>query len=91
MEWKANDLNKPSLRAARRFGFVYEGTFRNHLIVKGRNRDTAWFSVTDDEWPGVKGGLEGWLEVENFDGEGMQRRTLEEVREDFVKIGGEAQ
>jgi RimJ/RimL family protein N-acetyltransferase len=66
VEWKANDLNAPSLRAARRFGFVYEGTFRNHLILAGRNRDTAWFSITDDEWPVVKAGLEGGEAEEDF-------------------------
>jgi RimJ/RimL family protein N-acetyltransferase len=80
VEWKANNLNEPSKRAAVRLGFVPEGIFRKHMIVKGRNRDTAWFSVVDDEWAVVKGGLEGWLEKGNFDGEGKQVRKLEEIR-----------
>lgn len=85
VEWKANDLNEPSKRAALRLGFVFEGVFRKHMVVKGRNRDTAWFSVTDDEWEGsVKGGLEEWLEKSNFDGEGKQRRKLEVVRARLV-------
>ena len=62
------------------FGFTYEGTCRRHLIVKGRNRDTAWFSVIDEEWPAVRAGFEAWLAPENFDGEGRQLRTLEQLR-----------
>jgi RimJ/RimL family protein N-acetyltransferase len=86
VEWKANDLNEPSKRAALRLGFVFEGVFRKHMVVKGRNRDTAWFSVTDDEWEGgVKGGLEKWLENANFDESGLQLRKLEEVRASLVE------
>lgn len=75
-EWKCNDLNAPSRRAARRYGFAYEGTFRQHMIVKGRNRDTAWFSMLDHEWPRVKAGFEAWLDPENFDATGRQKQSL---------------
>ncbi|KAL6706646.1 hypothetical protein ACN47E_005188 [Coniothyrium glycines] len=79
-EWKCNSLNEPSMRAAARLGFTYEGTFRQHMVQKGRNRDTAWFSVVDGEWQGIKKGMEGWLSRDNFDDEGRQRRRLEEFR-----------
>ncbi len=79
-EWKCNALNAPSMKAAERLGFTYEGTFRQAVIVKGRNRDTAWFSVVDSEWPTVKMALEAWLKPENFDAEGRQKRRLEELR-----------
>ena len=75
-EWKCNALNLPSRRAARRFGFTYEGTFRQHMIVKGRNRDTAWFAMLDNEWPGRRAAFERWLAPENFDAEGRQRESL---------------
>jgi RimJ/RimL family protein N-acetyltransferase len=75
-EWKCNDLNTASKAAAARLGFRYEGTFRNHLVVKGRNRDTAWFSVIDSEWPSIKGGFEGWLAPSNFDDAGGQLSPL---------------
>ncbi|OLN96815.1 hypothetical protein CCHL11_02377 [Colletotrichum chlorophyti] len=84
LEWKANHLNKPSLAAAERLGYVYEGIFRKHMIVKGRQRDTAWLSITDDEWPVVKGGLESWLSEANFDEQGKQRQTLKQAREAFL-------
>ena len=80
LEWKCDSLNEPSKRAADRFGFTYEGTFRQHMIVKGRNRDTAWFSMTDGEWPLRKAAFDAWLSPENFDPEGHQRRGLAEVR-----------
>lgn len=80
-EWKCNDLNVPSKRAAKRLGFKYEGTFRQHMIVRGHNRNTAWFSIIDEEWPGVKKGFEGWLDVNNFDKDGGQKKRLEEFRE----------
>ncbi|CAO1630163.1 unnamed protein product [Jaminaea pallidilutea] len=80
-EWKCNALNAPSKRAAERLGFVFEGTFRKHYIVKGRSRDTAWFSIVDDEWPRVKAGFEAWLDAANFDENGRQRRGLKEIRE----------
>ena len=67
LEWKCDSLNMPSRRAADRFGFTFEGIFRQHMIVKGRNRDTAWFSMTDGEWPSRKAAFEAWLSPENFD------------------------
>jgi RimJ/RimL family protein N-acetyltransferase len=79
-EWKCNSLNAPSRRAAERLGFTYEGTFRQHMIARGRNRDTAWFSMLDSEWTGVKRGFEGWLDASNFDSDGKQRRTLGHMR-----------
>ncbi|SCM75647.1 GCN5-related N-acetyltransferase (fragment) [uncultured Pleomorphomonas sp.] len=79
-EWKCNALNAPSMKAAERLGFTYEGTFRQAVIVKGRNRDTAWFSVIDGEWPAVKASLEAWLKPDNFDAGGRQRRRLEDFR-----------
>lgn len=79
-EWKCNSLNGPSRRAAARLGFVYEGTFRQHMILKGRNRDTTWFAMLDGEWPVVKEAMERWLDRGNFDGDGVQKRKLEEIR-----------
>jgi RimJ/RimL family protein N-acetyltransferase len=76
LEWKCNALNAASRRAAERFGFTFEGVFRKHQIVKGRNRDTAWYSITDEEWPAIARGFQAWLDPENFDGSGQQRRTL---------------
>ena len=75
-EWKCNALNAPSRRAAARFGFTYEGLFRQHLIVKGRSRDTAWFSMLDSEWPARKAAFERWLSPQNFDSAGRQRESL---------------
>lgn len=79
-EWKCNSLNAPSRRAAERLGFVYEGTFRQHMIARGRNRDTSWFSMLDSDWPLVKRGFEAWLERSNFDSNGRQKKRLEELR-----------
>jgi RimJ/RimL family protein N-acetyltransferase len=75
-EWKCNALNAASRRAALRYGFVYEGTFRQHLISKGRNRDNAWFSMLDSEWPARKAAFERWLAPENFDAAGKQKISL---------------
>jgi RimJ/RimL family protein N-acetyltransferase len=75
-EWKCNDRNEPSKRAAQRFGFTYEGTFRQHMIIKGENRDTAWFSMLDGEWPALKAEYERWLAPENFDADGLQKTAL---------------
>jgi len=75
-EWKCNALNAPSRRAAERFGFTFEGLFRQHQIVKGRNRDTAWFSMLDTEWPARKTAFERWLAPENFDAAGRQKLSL---------------
>lgn len=77
-EWKCNSLNEPSCRAAARLGFTYEGTFRKHMIAKGRNRDTAWYSMLDEEWPRVKKALEQWLDSDNFDADGVQKKSLGE-------------
>lgn len=79
-EWKCNDGNDPSKRAALRFGFKYEGLFRQHMIIKGLNRDTAWFAMLDHEWPALKRAFEAWLDPSNFDEQGRQKRRLEELR-----------
>jgi RimJ/RimL family protein N-acetyltransferase len=76
LEWKCNALNAASRRAAERFGFTFEGVFRKHMVVKGRNRDTAWYAITDDEWPATRRGFKAWLASENMDDEGRQRRSL---------------
>jgi RimJ/RimL family protein N-acetyltransferase len=75
-EWKCHNLNEPSKRAAQRFGFTFEGVFRQHMVAKGRNRDTAWFAMIDADWPRLKAGYEAWLRPENFDESGLQRSTL---------------
>jgi RimJ/RimL family protein N-acetyltransferase len=75
-EWKCNALNAPSRRAAERFGFVFEGVLRQHMIAKGRNRDTAYYSMLDHEWPARKRAFENWLAPDNFDGHGRQRKSL---------------
>jgi RimJ/RimL family protein N-acetyltransferase len=80
LAWKCNALNAPSRRAAERFGFTFEGIFRKHLVVKGRNRDTAWYSIVDDEWPAIRAGFEAWLAPENFGEDGAQKRSLAELR-----------
>lgn len=82
-EWKCNNANEPSKRAAERFGFVYEGLFRQHMIIKGESRDTAWYSITDKEWPLVKKALEIWLAPENFDEDGQQKQKLDAIRENL--------
>lgn len=79
-EWKCHALNAASRSAALRLGFTFEGIFRQHMIVKGRTRDTAWFSMLDSEWPRVRAALEQWLAPENFDTEGRQKRRLEDIR-----------
>jgi RimJ/RimL family protein N-acetyltransferase len=84
-EWKCNALNAPSIRAAERFGFTYEGTFRKHMIVKGANRDTAWFSIVDHEWPAIRAAFETWLKPENFDADGKQRVGLAEIMKKRAK------
>lgn len=80
LEWKCDDRNLPSKRAAKRFGFTFEGVFRNHMVVKGENRDTAWFSIVVREWPLLSEALTRWLAVSNFDDAGLQRHRLEEFR-----------
>ena len=81
LEWKCDNANLRSKRAAERFGFTYEGLFRQHLIRKGRNRDTAWFSLLDHEWPAQQRAFERWLAADNFTEQGQQRQRLQELRE----------
>lgn len=81
LEWKCDANNAPSRRAALRLGHTFEGIFRQHMIVKGRNRDSAWFSILDSEWPLCRKALEVWMDPENFDEEGQQRRDLSKIRE----------
>ncbi len=79
-EWKCNALNAASCRAAERLGFTFEGIFRQAGVYKGRNRDTAWFSILDREWPGAKRAFAAWLDPGNFDDDGTQRARLEDLR-----------
>jgi RimJ/RimL family protein N-acetyltransferase len=81
LEWKCNAANANSRRAAERFGFTFEGVFRKHQLVKGENRDTAWFSIVDDEWPAVRAAFVAWLAPGNFDSAGDQRQTLSQLRD----------
>ena len=81
LEWKCSNENAGSKRAALRFGFTFEGLFRHHRVDKGRNRDTAWFSIIDSEWPACRAAFEAWLVNENFDATGRQRRSLADLRE----------
>lgn len=78
-EWKCDAANLPSRRAAQRFGFSFEGVFRQAGIVKGRNRDTAWYAAIDSEWPALRAAFEAWLAPENFDASGQQRRSLADL------------
>jgi RimJ/RimL family protein N-acetyltransferase len=78
-EWKCNAENEPSRRAALRLGFTFEGIFRQHMVAKDRNRDTAWFSMLDHEWPARRAAFEAWLDAANFDENGRQRQTLKEI------------
>ena len=80
-EWKCDSFNDPSRRAALRLGFSFEGTFRQATVYKGRTRDTAWFSVIDSEWPALRRAFEAWLDPENFDGQGQQKRRLGDFRD----------
>jgi len=75
-EWKCDALNAPSRAAALRLGFRYEGIFRQATLYKGRNRDTAWYAITDQDWPAIRSGFEGWLDAANFDADGRQRQSL---------------
>ncbi len=79
LEWKCDSLNEASRRAAERFGFRFEGVFRNHMVVKGHNRDTAWFAITDDEWPAVRASFRAWLDPANLDEDRRQRHGLGEM------------
>jgi RimJ/RimL family protein N-acetyltransferase len=79
-EWKCNALNQPSRSAAERLGFTFEGIFRQHMVIKGQNRDTAWYSMLDGEWPERKQAFEAWLAAENFDADGRQKQKLGALR-----------
>jgi RimJ/RimL family protein N-acetyltransferase len=87
-EWKCNALNAPSRRAALRYGFLFEGVLRAHMIAKGRNRDTAFFSMLEDEWPARKAAFERWLDPENFDADGRQIVSLSELNGFHDRPGG---
>ena len=87
LEWKCDAANAPSRRAAERFGFVFEGVFRQHRMIKGRNRDTAWYSITDAEWPPRRAEFEAWLAPSNFDAVGKQRRSLSGIRSGMERQG----
>lgn len=80
-EWKCDNLNAPSHKAAKRLGFKYEGLFRQAIMYKGRNRDTAWFSIIDKEWPEIEAAFECWLSPDNFDANGKQIKRLEDFRQ----------
>lgn len=83
-EWKCHNRNEPSKRAAERFGFSFEGIFRQHMVAKGENRDTAWYSIIDSEWPALRKAYEGWLHPSNFDSDGNQKRRLEDFRKSLA-------
>lgn len=84
LEWKCNALNSPSKRAAERLGYTFEGIFRNHYIVKGRSRDSAWFSILDTEWPVIQNAFQQWLHPDNFDQNGQQKQGLVDIRQALV-------
>jgi RimJ/RimL family protein N-acetyltransferase len=90
-EWKCNNANEPSKRAALRYGMSAEGVHRQALVVKGKNRDTAWFSMLDHEWPLCKAAFEAWLSPQNFDSDGRQVERLEDIRERLSSIPGDFQ
>ena len=87
-EWKCHSLNAPSRRAAQRFGFSFEGIFRQAVVVKGRNRDTAWYSVIDQEWPALRTAFEQWLDPDNFDEHGKQKTSLATLTAGLLKQRG---
>ena len=87
-EWKCNALNLASRRAAQRLGFSFEGVFRNHMVVKGRNRDTAWFAVTDGDWPALREAFCLWLDPRNFGPDGHQRERLSDLTR-LVRVAGD--
>lgn len=83
-EWKCHNENEPSKVTALRYGFTFEGVFRQHVISRGGNRDTAWFSMIDGEWRVIKAAFEAWLSPENFDADGKQKRRLEDIRAEIA-------
>lgn len=84
-EWKCHNENEPSKVTAIRYGFTFEGVFRQHIISRGANRDTAWFSMIDGEWPVIRAAFEAWLSPDNFDADGKQKRKLEDIRAEIAK------
>ena len=88
LEWKCDAANAPSRRAAERFGFTFEGVFRQHRVIKGRNRDTAWYSITDGEWPLRRAAFQAWLSADNFNSSGRQRRSLADLRQGIQASAG---
>lgn len=80
-EWKLNNENMPSHKAAQRYGFTFEGVFRQHIVAKGKNRDTAWYAMIDQDWPLIKSAMQAWLSDENFDENDLQIKRLEDMRE----------
>ena len=91
LEWKCDAANAASRRAAERFGFVFEGIFRQHRMVKGRNRDTAWYSIIDSEWPSRRAAFDAWLSPDNFDSAGRQKASLAELRASVAGVHGDHQ
>ena len=87
-EWKCDALNAPSRQAAQRYGFAYEGVFRQALVYKGRNRDTAWYACIDQEWPALDAAYQRWLDPANFDEQGQQRHALGEFTSSILKTRG---
>ncbi|KAL4898833.1 hypothetical protein BDW74DRAFT_164382 [Aspergillus multicolor] len=88
IEWKCHSLNETSMRAALRFGFQYEGLFRQHMVVKGCNRDTVYYAILRDDWPALKKGFEGWLDPKNFNDAGKQKKKLVEFRQAAQRVLG---
>lgn len=84
-EWKCHNANAASKRAAERYGFQFEGVFRQHMISRGANRDTAWYSMIDSEWPALKEAFEHWLATDNFDPQGQQIRSLQQIRVELAE------
>lgn len=84
-EWKCHNGNAASKRAAERLGFQFEGVFRQHIISRGKNRDTAWYSMIDAEWPALHEAFETWLATDNFDPHGQQIRSLQQIRSDLAE------
>lgn len=87
-EWKCNHLNAPSRRLAQRLGLSFEGVFRQHMVVKGRNRDTAWYAAIDAEWPALKTAFDTWLDPANFDGNGLQKQSLSALTRPLLAAAG---
>jgi RimJ/RimL family protein N-acetyltransferase len=86
-EWKCDNRNEPSKRTAARLGFTFEGVFRQHMLSKRENRDTAWFSIIDGEWPAIASAFEAWLSPDNFGADGRQKRRLEDIRAEGAATG----